>query len=110
MHRHRGAPTLTERRRIAAGVTYSKRMISQRLFPHVDYRIPPHVLEGVRRPVSPLSSAGPVLWLGLVRSLCPFATCATWHFLGESGSEYVREQAGPRLQRFLGRHERMSYG
>ena len=47
MHRHRGAPTLTERRRIAAGVTYSKRMISQRLFPHVDYRIPPHVLEGV---------------------------------------------------------------
>ena len=32
------------------------------------------------------------------------------HFLGESGSEYVREQAGPRLQRFLGRHERMSYG
>ena len=52
--RHRGAPTLTERRRIAAGVTYSKRMISQRLFPHVDYRIPPHVLEGVRRPTSPL--------------------------------------------------------
>ena len=30
--------------------------------------------------------------------------------LRSSGSEYVREQAGPRLQRFLGRHERMSYG
>ena len=64
VHRHRGAPTLTERRRIAAGVTYSKRMISQRLFPHVDYQLPAHVLDG----------------------------------------------AGPRLQRFLGRHDRMSYG
>ena len=45
------------------GVTYSKRFISQRLFPHVDYKLPAHVLEG----------------------------------------------AGPRLQRFLGRHDKGSY-
>ena len=60
---HRGAPNITDQPRLLGGTTYSKRFVSQRLFPHVDYQLPAHVLDG----------------------------------------------AGPRLQRFLGRHDRASY-
>ena len=60
---HRGSPNMTERPRVLGGTTYCKRFVSQRLFPHVDYVLPKHVLEG----------------------------------------------AEPRLQRFLGRHDKGSY-
>ena len=43
---HRGAPNASDRTRFMAGVTYSKRFISQRFYPFVDYRMPPHVMEG----------------------------------------------------------------
>jgi predicted NAD-dependent protein-ADP-ribosyltransferase YbiA (DUF1768 family) len=29
-----------------AGATYSKRFIAQRFYPFIDYRMPPHVMEG----------------------------------------------------------------
>lgn len=61
---HRGAPNVSDRIRYMGGVTYSKRFISQRFYPFVDYRMPDHVWEG----------------------------------------------AGPRLQRFLGRHAKGPYG
>jgi len=43
---HRGAPNASNRTRFMAGVTYSKRFISQRFYPFIDYRMPPHVMEG----------------------------------------------------------------
>ena len=43
---HRGAPNASDRTRFMAGVTYSKRFISQRFYPFIDYRMPPHVMEG----------------------------------------------------------------
>ena len=40
---HRGAPNTSDRTRLMAGVTYSKRFISQRFYPFIDYRMPDHV-------------------------------------------------------------------
>ncbi len=40
---HRGAPNASDRPRLMAGVTYSKRFISQKLYPFIDYRMPDHV-------------------------------------------------------------------
>ena len=43
---HRGAPNSSDRTRLKAGVTYSKRFISQKFYPFIDYRMPEHVWEG----------------------------------------------------------------
>ena len=43
---HRGAPNASQRRRLLAGATYSKRYIAQRFYPFIDYRMPGHVWEG----------------------------------------------------------------
>lgn len=43
---HRGAPNSSERRRLLTGATYSKRFVSQRFYPFVDYRMPEHVWKG----------------------------------------------------------------
>ena len=43
---HRGAPNTSDQTRYLTGVTYSKRFVSQRFYPFIDYRMPPHVLEG----------------------------------------------------------------
>lgn len=43
---HRGAPNVSNRNRLLAGVTYSKRFISQKFYPFIDYRMPEHVWEG----------------------------------------------------------------
>ncbi len=43
---HRGAPNRSDRTRYMGGVTYSRRFISQRFYPFIDYRMPAHVLEG----------------------------------------------------------------
>ncbi len=40
---HRGAPNASDRTRLMAGVTYSKRFIAQKLYPFIDYRMPDHV-------------------------------------------------------------------
>ena len=40
---HRGAPNASDRTRLMAGVTYSKRFISQKFYPFIDYRTPYHV-------------------------------------------------------------------
>ncbi len=40
---HRGAPNASDRTRLMAGVTYSKRFISQKFYPFIDYRMPDHV-------------------------------------------------------------------
>lgn len=61
---HRGAVNTTDRPRLLAGATYSRRIIAQRFYPFIDYRMPDHV----------------------------------W------------EDASPRLQRLLGRHEKGAYG
>ncbi len=61
---HRGAPNASNRNRLMAGVTYSKRFISQKFYPFIDYKMPSHV----------------------------------W------------DQASPRLERMLGRHDKGAYG
>lgn len=43
---HRGAPNASDRTRYMTGVTYSKRFVSQRFYPFIDYRMPDHVFEG----------------------------------------------------------------
>jgi ectoine hydroxylase-related dioxygenase (phytanoyl-CoA dioxygenase family) len=43
---HRGAPNLTNRFRLIAGATYSQRIIAQRFYPFIDYRMPEHVFDG----------------------------------------------------------------
>jgi NAD(P)-dependent dehydrogenase (short-subunit alcohol dehydrogenase family) len=43
---HRGAPNASDRTRLMAGVTYSKRFIAQKFYPFIDYRMPEHVWEG----------------------------------------------------------------
>ena len=43
---HQGAPNNSDRDRYMGGATYSKRFISQRFYPFVDYRMPEHVWEG----------------------------------------------------------------
>ena len=43
---HRGAPDTSERTRLMAGVTYSKRFVSQKFYPFIDYRMPDHVWDG----------------------------------------------------------------
>lgn len=40
---HRGAPNASDRTRLMAGVTYSKRFIAQKFHPFIDYRMPDHV-------------------------------------------------------------------
>ena len=44
---HRGVPNRSDRTRYMGGVTYSRRLISQRFYPFIDYRMPAHVFEGV---------------------------------------------------------------
>lgn len=46
---HRAAPNVSERTRYMAGVTYSRRFIAQRFYPHIDYRMPDHVWEGASK-------------------------------------------------------------
>ena len=43
---HRGAPNVSQRRRLLAGVTYSRRFVAQRFYPFIDYRMPERVWEG----------------------------------------------------------------
>ena len=43
---HRGSPNTVNRPRIMGGVACSQRIISQRLYPFLNYRMPDHVLEG----------------------------------------------------------------
>lgn len=43
---HRGAPNVSDRTRYLGGVTYSRRVIAQRLYPFIDYRMPAHVWDG----------------------------------------------------------------
>jgi ectoine hydroxylase-related dioxygenase (phytanoyl-CoA dioxygenase family) len=43
---HRGAPNTSTRVRYLGGVTYCQRVISQRLYPFIHYRMPEHVFEG----------------------------------------------------------------
>lgn len=43
---HRGAPNVSDRTRYLGGVTYARRVITQRLYPFIDYRMPAHVWEG----------------------------------------------------------------
>jgi len=43
---HRGAPNVSQRRRLLGGVTYSRRYVAQRFYPFIDYRMPEHVWEG----------------------------------------------------------------
>ena len=43
---HRGAPNTSDRTRLMGGVTYSKRFVSQKFYPFIDYRMPDHVWEG----------------------------------------------------------------
>ena len=43
---HRGGPNNTDHPRLLAGATYSRRIIAQRFYPFIDYRMPDHVLEG----------------------------------------------------------------
>ena len=40
---HRGAPNASNRIRLMAGVTYSKRFVSQKFYPFIDYHMPAHV-------------------------------------------------------------------
>lgn len=40
---HRGAPNASDRTRLMAGVTYSKRFVSQKFYPFIDYHMPDHV-------------------------------------------------------------------
>jgi ectoine hydroxylase-related dioxygenase (phytanoyl-CoA dioxygenase family) len=42
---HRGAPNVSDCTRLMAGVTYSRRFISQKFYPFIDYRMPDHVWE-----------------------------------------------------------------
>lgn len=42
---HRGAPNASDRTRLMAGVTYSKRFVAQKFYPFIDYRMPEHVWE-----------------------------------------------------------------
>ena len=43
---HRAAPNTSDRTRLMAGVTYSKRFVSQKFYPFIDYRVPAHVWGG----------------------------------------------------------------
>lgn len=43
---HRGTPSCTDQHRLIAAVTYSQRIIAQRLYPFIDYKMPEHVLDG----------------------------------------------------------------
>ena len=43
---HRGAPNQSDQRRLLGGVTYSRRFVSQKFYPFIDYRMPEHVWEG----------------------------------------------------------------
>ena len=43
---HRGAPNCIDQYRLIAAVTYSQRIIAQRLYPFIDYEMPKHVLDG----------------------------------------------------------------
>ncbi len=43
---HRGGPNRSDRDRFLGGVTYSKRFISQRFYPFIDYHMPEHVWQG----------------------------------------------------------------
>lgn len=43
---HWGAPNASDRQRMMGGVTYSKRFVSQKFYPFIDYRMPEHVWEG----------------------------------------------------------------
>ena len=43
---HRGAPNASDRQRLMGGVTYSRRFVSQKFYPFIDYRMPDHVWEG----------------------------------------------------------------
>jgi hypothetical protein len=61
---HRGSRNNSDQVRYVGSVVYSQRMIAQRLYPFIDYRMPDHV----------------------------------W------------EDASPRLQRLMGRHEKGAYG
>jgi hypothetical protein len=40
---HRGAPNVSDRTRLMAGVTYSKRFVSQKFYPFIDYHMPDHI-------------------------------------------------------------------
>ena len=44
---HRGHPNSSDRVRYLGGVTYSQRVIAQRFYPFLNYRMPDYVLEGV---------------------------------------------------------------
>jgi hypothetical protein len=43
---HRGAPNTLDRRRCLYQVAYGDRRMAQRLFPNLNYQVPPHILEG----------------------------------------------------------------
>ena len=43
---HRGTPNNRNKIRYIAAVTYSQRIIAQRLYPFIDYQMPEHVFEG----------------------------------------------------------------
>ena len=43
---HRGTPNNRNQIRYIAAVTYSQRIIAQRLYPFIDYRMPEHVFDG----------------------------------------------------------------
>lgn len=43
---HRGHPNTSDRVRYLGGVTYSQRVVSQRFYPFLNYRMPEYVLEG----------------------------------------------------------------
>ena len=43
---HRGGPNKTDHPRLLGGVTYSRRIIAQRFYPFIDYKVPDHVWKG----------------------------------------------------------------
>ena len=43
---HRGTRNDSDQIRLVAAITYSQRIIAQRLYPFIDYRMPDHVFEG----------------------------------------------------------------
>ena len=43
---HRGAPNTSDRVRFLGGMTYSQRLIAQRFYPFLNYRMPDRVLDG----------------------------------------------------------------
>ena len=43
---HRGAPNTSDRTRIICGMAWSKRFISHRFYPFLNYQVPEHVMQG----------------------------------------------------------------